>query len=270
MKKLPAFLAVLLMLLSLASCKPSDSGKDSPAETETSVTEEETPAKQYYTFKDVRYKEEFTDSKGTVRYIIDFTYPSVGGKISEKSAANINEFFENMKNRLARDIRMNIENYADYMDRFDLGPETCLMTYEVYSQTPQLLSVIISKNTAVDKENTEPLREGITFSVGSGERLSVSNLAVESDDETEEAVKEAIIESANSTYSPNGVALSDGKIDIFNRNFDGDNFVSDGNSITFLYDLNVLSEGSRQGTYYCEVNCSDLEGVMTNPAKAVF
>ena len=267
MKRLICVFLAVTFILSLGACRFSGKNEDdtnsytSPEEKEKEIEKRNT----LFRYSDKNYHEEFKDSDGKVAYIIDFTYPEISGKISEEGKAAMTACFKQMVADLRRDAQANADNHSDFMKRFNVTePAVRIITYKVYYDDKDIISLIFSEKNSSD-EDVEPVAEGYTFSVAYGQRLKISSLY--DTDATEEDVRRAIIDKANVSYSPNGVALDEEKIEIINSQYNEMNFVADDKGVTFLYSLDILSQGSRKGTYYCDISYDELEGILVKPAE---
>ena len=267
MKRFICGFLALTLLFSLGACRFS--GKDDGHSYTTPEEKEKEIEKRHTLFKysDKNYHEEFKDSEGKVTYIVDFTYPEISGKISEEGKATMTACFEQMIADMRRAAQANAENHSDFMKRFNVTePAVRIITYKVYYDSEDIISLIFNeKNSSV--EDAEPVAEGYTFSVAHGWRLKASDLY--DSDITEENVRQAIIDKANVSYSPNGAELDEEKIEIINSQYNEFNFVANDKGISFLYSLDILSQGSRNGTYYCEIPYDELEGILVDPAEFV-
>ncbi len=252
MKKIISIFAVILLLLSCAACGNKIEEKTGY----TSVAKEEV------------YKNKYEDSNGDVSSTLEYHYPVLEG-LSEDVSASINCFFKDRIAKKEEELKKNADNVTEYLNNFDIkGPQVTIIEYEEYYVDDYVASFIMKQRTATNPDEVEPTYEGISFSLTTGERLSVSKLTLPGKEEdTTSIIKARIITEANNSYSSNGTAISDEKKELINSDYDEDNFVTDGYSLTFIYDYFTLSEGSKTGMYECYVNIDDMGGYMTLPAE---
>ncbi|MCQ2480514.1 MAG: hypothetical protein MJ121_00190 [Clostridia bacterium] len=252
MKKcLSVFTALTLILLIFASC-----GK-------TIKTAYIVPK-----YTDETYTEFFKDSDGNITSKLEFHYPVFDENLQKDARDTITFIFEQKKKDLIKSMTANADNVRDYMTRFDIdGTEYTIFKFEVAFIDKYAVSIETSQVTDTDPEQVEPATSAFTISCITGKKLSISDLAKDSENGYEDVVKKAIIATANTTYSPNGTLLGADKIQDFNKCYNEENFLYTGSGINFVYSLEELSGGSRVGTYYCYVPFDAIEDVIYTPEQ---
>ncbi len=254
MKKLISFALAAVILLALCSCGKIDKSDEEDGLSKVTGTHS---------------REEFRDSKGRVVSVLEADLPELDVTQSKGGVAAINTYFEQYKAEITNDMEKNTGNVSEYLDRFGFeGPRTTKITYEIYYETEYLLSIILYTGTGSDPETGEPDPQLLTFSLITGSRLSIKEFLIDKADENyREEMLEGVLKTADRTYSPNNVLLTDEKKDLIREAFLEDDFVVDENGFTFAFSLPYLSEGSREGYYYCDVPAEDVAEHYINPAE---
>lgn len=249
MKRLISLILCLAVLAGLAACNKISADEKAPE------------------YSEEVYTHEFTDSQGNVAAKLEYHYPLFEKNADEAVASEIKSYFEKDIAIISADLEKNTDNISDYIKRFNLkGPELTIVTFEEYFVDSTVASFIFTTKKATDIDDAEGTQEGVSFTMVDGSRLSIEMLSlVTSYDTLEKKVKQAIIDQANLTYSPNAVMLDDAKIELFNSCYDSDNFITDGINIIFLYSNSTLSQGSRSGTYRCEIDMSSIDKYVQVP-----
>lgn len=249
-KSLSLFITLTLIMLLFASC-----GK-------TVKTAYIVPK-----YTDETYTEFFKDSDGNITSKLEFHYPVFDENLQKDANDTINFIFDQKKKDLIKSMTANADNVRDYMNRFEIdGTEYTVFKFEVTFIDKYALSIETSQVTDTDPEQVEPAVDAFTISCITGKKLTISDLAKDSESNYEDVVKKAIIATANTTYSPNG-ALGEDKIEDFNRAYNEEKFLYTGSGINFVYALEELSGGSRVGTYYCYVPFDAVEDVLYTPEQ---
>jgi len=254
MKKLISLLLAAVILLALCSCGKID--KNGGEDALNKVT-------------GAHSRDEFKDSKGKVVSVLEADLPEIDVTDSKGGAAAINTYFEQYKNEILGDMEKNADNVSEYLDRFGFkGPRTTKITYEIYYQSASLLSIILYTASGSDPDSANADPQLLTFSLITGSRLSIKEFLIDKADENyREEMLEGVLKTADRTYSPNAVILSDEKKDLIREAFLEDEFVVSEDYYTFAFSLPYLSEGSREGYYYCDVPVEYIENYYINPAE---
>ncbi len=254
MKKFISLMLAALILLALCSCGKID--KSDAGNGQSKVT-------------GIHSREEFKDSKGKVVSVLETDLPELDVTKSKGGAAAVNTYFEQYKAEITNDMEKNADSVSEYLERFGFkGPRTTVITYEIYYETDSLLSLIIKKSTGSDPETDEPDPQLLTFSLVTGSRLSIKDFLIDKNDENyREEMLEGVLRTADRTYSPNNVLLTEEKKDLIRKAFLEDEFVAGEDSYTFAFSLPYLSEGSRDGYYYCDVPADELAEHYISPVE---
>ncbi len=260
MKKIFAFVLVIALVFSLSSCGKTKVGKVEFSKKDNSII-----------LKDETYHKELASENGEIISILDYTYPVLGGELNPVIADNLNRYFTQTAEGLLQSKRLNLKYTDDYKERFGIkGPITTLITYEIYYQDDNLLTLVFTTKEGSDPASANPVEEGFSFSLNTGHRFTLNNLYVNGEEKDQPKVMEAIEESADESYSPNGYGVDENIKEMLNVYFSETNFCLTADSISFLYSFPALSNGSREGTYYCDVSLDDLEGVLSDPSEFRF
>ena len=254
MKKLISFVLAAMILLALCSCGKIDKSSEENIQSKVTGTHS---------------REEFKDSKGRVVSVLESDLPELSLTYSKGGAAAVNKYFEQYKNEIVNDMEKNADSVSEYLDRFGFeAPRTTKITYEIYYETDSLLSLILKTGTGSDPETEEPDPQLLTFSLITGSRLSIKEFLIDKSDENyREEMLEGVLKTADRTYSPNNVLLSEDKKELIRNAFLEDEFVVSEDFYTFAFSLPYLSDGSREGYYYCDVPSDYVSEHYINPAE---
>lgn len=213
------------------------------------------------------YKNEYKDSNGDVSSTLEYHYPVLKG-LSEDVSNAINDTFKEKIADKEHGLEINVDNVTAYIKNLNLeGPQVTIVEFEEYYVDDYVASFIMKERTGTNPDEVEPIYEGISFSLSTGEQLSVSRLALpEKDEETNSLIEERIISEANLSYSSNTTAISEETEENIRTFYDGDNFVTNGYNLAFVYNYSDISNGEKSGIYICDVDVSDMGEYIICPA----
>ncbi len=253
MKKTISLLFTAVLILSLCSCgKTEDSGGKLPL----------------LTVETQNYKEDFPGENGEIICSLDMDYPVFESKDIPDIAGKISSAFEYVKAETIERIKANLESTADAKKRFNLtGVTVTKVTFEVYANTPYVVSVSMTEKTGTVPEDDEGVIKGYSFSLADGSKLTHETLASPNAVKLDETLMKIIGQQADRSYSPNGVALGKEQQEKLDKLYSPDNFCCDDTGIAFLYSYRILSSGSREGTYFCKINWSLLRNTLISPRE---
>ncbi len=259
MKKILSFLGVLILILSLCSCK-------SKPEKTKGQTDAEIPGVSIES-SDEKFEREFKNAGGKTVARIEMTYPVIKCDEAPYVAQIINNWFSNYRSDEIDFIEANLGNTEDYMTRFGIeGVTTTKITCEEYDRTESFVSYSISKKTGVNPDEDDGTTVGRSFSLADGRLLRLSDLYASDASDAEEKIKQEILNEADISYSVmGGIALTDEQHRIMNELFDEENICLTLSNVTFPYPFSTISNGARHGTYFCPVDYALLEGVIITP-----
>lgn len=257
MKRIVSLIAVLFLIVSLASCK-----KD--ANTSADGSEDQISLK----VKNETYKEEFKDSEGTVICSLNMSYPVVKCADNEAIGTSISGYFESLKAAEIDSIKSNLQNTKDFNSKFNLdGITATKIVCTEYSRDNFQISFVITKQNGINPDDDNGTATSCSFSLADGKQLLLSDLYLSNSDECDERIKAAIVEEANISYSVRGADLSEDQLKLLDGMYNTSGFCCTDSQIVFLYSFDTLSSGSRDGFYYCCVNFEALDGVIMSPEQ---
>lgn len=191
MKRMTASLVILLLLLSLCSCKKENS--------EQKESDEAVYTADYLTEK--TYHQEFTNSEGITTFIIDITYPyaeegTLFAKYFNSEMSARNEFYRQYGGA-------NAENAGKFMkDNNSDTPWSFVSDYKLVYSDNNFVSVRVSEQDSIDDNPPEPSYSGYVYNIVSGDRLRcedfMKNTASVSNFET--LISEKLREDVNFKY----------------------------------------------------------------------
>lgn len=250
MKKVISLFICSILLITLCACSEKNSPDNSPA----------------FNYEEVHYTQDFKNSEGKVISRLDMTYPNVKLKDNEDAQERIAKNFEEYKQAKILQLEKNVDSLNEFKERFSIEGVTIMkITYSYFYGGDTVLSFIMSVAEGTDPTSADPSFEAMTFSLADGIRLSLPALYLDGKDYAKELLMSKIRIRANETYSENGAALSDSQIELLDSLFNERNFVCTDDVILFLYPYSVLSSGTRQGIYYCDLSFAELEDFIISP-----
>ena len=252
MKKFISFLLAVVLLFSLGACSKIE--KTNPAEK---------PKKLQITPHSIT--EEFTASNGEKVSRIDVTYPVIENKSDAQGCSLINENLLKLAESYVEEARVNAENVAKEREAHGFTQQRKTMVkIEYYSSTEDTVSFTSSIKLGYDLSKSKSVTTAYTYSLNSGYQIFIPNL-YKNPEKSEELLKEIILKEANYSYSPNHFALSDWQVELLSDLFLTSGFLIDEEGFIFLYSLETMSKGARDGYYYCKIPYNGLKEILNMP-----
>lgn len=260
MKKVLALTGAMIIVISLCSCslKPSHSGGTDTQEN-TGVEIDSSSEK---------YEKDFTLPGGETVARLEVTYPVIKCEESELVEQQINNWFKMYLREEEDIIKTNLQHTDDYKEKYDIeGITVTKIDCEEYDRSPTVVSYTITKKTGVNPDNETGSVTGRSFSLANGKQLSLKDIYAPGAENPEEAVRQAIHDEADISYSiRGGIPLSEEQHTILDGLFDDGNFcLNSTDEIVFPYSFDVLSKGARQGTYFCAINIYSVYDYIITP-----
>lgn len=266
MKRIISLLLAAVLILSTAACSKKDDVTPETGETTT----------QYVPVLPViendNRRHEYKASDGTVSYVLDVTLPKITENVTADVVALLDYYFTDIYNEAVRSANENIENARQFM--LDMSnsqtPWQRTISFETTCCTEDIVSFKFTDHFTMLGGKTTPTVYSKMYNVKTGELITLSDLAIDGDEETMlELLLPTIVEKANAEFYADGTELSQEQQQKIKDGFKTVDFCySSNNSITFFINKTMLDH-SYSGTYCCEFAFSELSFIFNQPEDII-
>ncbi|MBR4452117.1 MAG: hypothetical protein IKS39_09810 [Clostridia bacterium] len=259
MKKVLALTGAIIIIVSLCSCSLKPSYKGGGSQENNGVDFDSSFEK---------YEKDFSLPDGETVARLEVTYPVIKCEESRIVEQQINNWFKMYLREEEDIIETNLQHTDDYKEKYDIdGVTVTIINCEEYDRSPTAVSYLITKKTGINPDNETGTTIGRSFSLANGKQLRLSDLYAPGAEEPEKAVRQAIHDEADISYSiRGGIPLSEEQHEILDGLFDENDFcLSSSDDIVFPYSFDILSKGARQGTYLCAFNIYSVYDAIITP-----
>lgn len=264
-KKILSLILAVILLFSVAACSGN---KDDVSENGESTTEYvPTPP----VVKNDSRHHEYKAADGTVSYVLDVSIPKITENVTADVVALLDYYFEDIYNEAVRAATNNVENARDFMLKMtdSKTPWARTIDCETVYCTEDFISIKFTDHFSMMGGQNVPKVYAKLFNVKTGAMLTLSDLAIEGDEETMlDLLLTAIIDKADKEFYANGEPLSDEQKQLIRDNFKTIDFCYDGENITFFVNKTLLDQ-SYSGTYKCEFAFSEVNYILITPEETL-